>query len=236
VTMWLRAGVLVCAFGVALCAPLGAAAATVSVTGDAELTAALALALPGDVIQMAPGAYGTVTIAARGGPEADLTLAGEPGASVAGMNITGSTRLVITGLSVAPAGATAYINVASSNGVTFSNLHLDGGAGGAGVAIWLTPDALGVVIKDSTFLHCASPMCIRASSPDVLIEHNVFDELDDSDAVHGFGVAHEHRGLQDVAERSAFLVDRDGTVRGAWRYETAEVPDFDELLSAARAL
>ena len=185
--MWLRAGVLVCAFGVALCAPLGAAAATVSVTGDAELTAALALALPGDVIQMAPGAYGTVTIAARGGPEADLTLAGEPGASVAGMNITGSTRLVITGLSVAPAGATAYINVASSNAVTFSNLHLDGGAGGAGVAIWLTPDALGVVIKDSTFLHCASPMCIRASSPDVLIEHNVFDELDDSDAVHGFG-------------------------------------------------
>jgi hypothetical protein len=185
--MWLRAGVLAFAFGVALCAPLGAAAATVRVTGDAALTAALALALPGDVIQMAPGAYGTVTIAARGGLEADLTLAGEPGASVAGMNITGSTRLVMTGLSVAPAGVTAYINVASSNGVTFSNLHLDGGAGGAGAAIWLTPDALGVVIKDSTFLHCASPMCIRASSPDVLIEHNVFDELDDSDAVHGFG-------------------------------------------------
>jgi hypothetical protein len=185
--MWLRAGVLAFAFGIALCAPLGAAAATVRVTGDAALTAALALALPGDVIQMAPGAYGTVTIAARGGLEADLTLAGEPGASVAGMNITGSTRLVMTGLSVAPAGVTAYINVASSNGVTFSNLHLDGGAGGAGAAIWLTPDALGVVIKDSTFLHCASPMCIRASSPDVLIEHNVFDELDDSDAVHGFG-------------------------------------------------
>jgi peroxiredoxin len=57
-----------------------------------------------------------------------------------------------------------------------------------------------------------------------------------ADAVHGFGVAQEHRGLHDVAERTAFLVDRDGTVRGAWRYETAEVPDFDELLSAARAL
>ena len=185
--MWLRAWVCAFAFGVAVCAPLAAGATTVRVTGDADLASALALALPGDVIQMAPGAYGTLTIAARGGPEADLTLAGEPGATIAGMNITGSTRLVITGLSVAPAGATAYINVASSTGVTFSNLHLDGGAGGAGVAIWLTPDALGVVIKDSTFLHCASPMCIRASSPDVLIEHNVFDELDDSDAVHGFG-------------------------------------------------
>ena len=27
-----------------------------------------------------------------------------------------------------------------------------------------------------------------------------------------------------------------GTVRGAWRYETAEVPDFDVLLAAAPAL
>jgi peroxiredoxin Q/BCP len=57
-----------------------------------------------------------------------------------------------------------------------------------------------------------------------------------AETVRGFGIAHEHRGLRDVAERTAFLVDRDGTVRGAWRYETADVPDFDELLSAARAL
>jgi peroxiredoxin len=56
------------------------------------------------------------------------------------------------------------------------------------------------------------------------------------DAVEGFGVAHEFRGLRDVAERTAFLVDEDGTVRGAWRYGTSEVPDFDELLAAARAL
>jgi peroxiredoxin len=54
--------------------------------------------------------------------------------------------------------------------------------------------------------------------------------------VRGFGIAHEFSGFEDVAERTAFLVDRSGTVRGAWRYETAEVPDFDELLSAARAL
>jgi hypothetical protein len=27
-----------------------------------------------------------------------------------------------------------------------------------------------------------------------------------------------------------------GTVSGAWRYEAGEVPDFDELLAAARAL
>ena len=57
-----------------------------------------------------------------------------------------------------------------------------------------------------------------------------------AEAVRGFGIAHEFRGFEDIAERTAFLVDREGTVRGAWRYETAEVPDFDELLSAARAL
>jgi peroxiredoxin len=56
-----------------------------------------------------------------------------------------------------------------------------------------------------------------------------------ADAVHAFDIAHEFRGFADVAERSAFLVDQDGTVRGAWQYETSEVPDFDVLLTAARA-
>jgi peroxiredoxin len=42
--------------------------------------------------------------------------------------------------------------------------------------------------------------------------------------------------MHDVAERSAFLVDRQGIIRGSWRYKTGEVPDFDELLSAARLL
>src|SRR5215210_7555309 len=57
-----------------------------------------------------------------------------------------------------------------------------------------------------------------------------------ADAVRGFGVAQVYRGLEDVAERSAFLVDEEGTVRGAWHYGTSDVPDLDELLDAARAL
>jgi peroxiredoxin len=55
-------------------------------------------------------------------------------------------------------------------------------------------------------------------------------------ATHGFGVAFDFNGLKDVSERSAFLIGRDGIVRAAWRFETAELPDFDELLAAARAL
>jgi glutaredoxin-dependent peroxiredoxin len=57
-----------------------------------------------------------------------------------------------------------------------------------------------------------------------------------AEAIRGFGIAREFRGYRDVARRSAFLVDRTGTVRGAWQYEDAEVPDFDALLAAARDL
>ena len=56
------------------------------------------------------------------------------------------------------------------------------------------------------------------------------------EAIEAFGVVQEFRGMRGVAERSAFLVDADGTVRGAWRYETAELPDLDELLRAAGAI
>ena len=56
------------------------------------------------------------------------------------------------------------------------------------------------------------------------------------DAVRAFGVGHEYRGMRDVAERTAFLIDAGGTIRGAWRYASEEVPDFDVLVAAASHL
>lgn len=57
------------------------------------------------------------------------------------------------------------------------------------------------------------------------------------EAVQGFGVVQpDFGGMRGVPERSAFLADSGGTVRAAWRYETSEVPDVDELLTAALAL
>ena len=50
-----------------------------------------------------------------------------------------------------------------------------------------------------------------------------------------FGVARTYRWMAGVPERSAFLLGPNGTVRGSWRYEDSEVPDFDELLAAAQA-
>ena len=51
-----------------------------------------------------------------------------------------------------------------------------------------------------------------------------------------FGALQVRRWMEGVPRRSAFLLVGDGTVRGSWRYEDSEVPDFDELLAAAQAL
>jgi peroxiredoxin len=91
-------------------------------------------------------------------------------------------------------------------------------------------DAAGVrvfgISRDSPWTHISWMQALDLNFP-LLSDWN-------ADAVHGFGVAHEFRGLRDVAERTAFIVDPDGTVRDAWKYATDEVPDFDELLAAAR--
>jgi peroxiredoxin len=84
------------------------------------------------------------------------------------------------------------------------------------------------ISRDSPWTHIAWAQALDLDFP-LLSDWN-------GEAVHGFGVAQEHRGMRDVAERTAFLIDTGGTVRGAWRYGTTEVPDVDELLEAARAL
>ena len=82
--------------------------------------------------------------------------------------------------------------------------------------------------RDSPWTHVAWTQALDLDFP-LLSDWN-------GDATRGFGVAIDHRGLRDVSERSAFLIDEDGVVRGAWRYEATELPDFDELLAAAKAL
>jgi peroxiredoxin len=57
-----------------------------------------------------------------------------------------------------------------------------------------------------------------------------------AEATHGFGVEYEHNGMRDVSARTAFLLDTDGVVRGAWAYGPSELPDVDVLIEAARAL
>jgi len=84
------------------------------------------------------------------------------------------------------------------------------------------------VSRDSPWTHVAWMQALDLDFP-LLSDWN-------GEATHGFGVAIEHNGMRDVSARSAFLLDAEGAVRGAWAYETSELPDVDVLLEAARAL
>jgi len=83
------------------------------------------------------------------------------------------------------------------------------------------------VSRDSPWTHIAWAQALDLNFP-LLSDWN-------GEAVDAFGIAHDFNGMRGVAERTAFFVGTDGTVRGAWRYGTGELPDFDELLRAVRA-
>jgi peroxiredoxin len=84
------------------------------------------------------------------------------------------------------------------------------------------------ISRDSPWTHVAWMQALDLDFP-LLSDWN-------GDATRGFGVAIDFRGMRDVSARSAFLVDSDGVVRGVWPYDNSELPDFDVLLAAARAL
>jgi glutaredoxin-dependent peroxiredoxin len=84
------------------------------------------------------------------------------------------------------------------------------------------------VSRDSPWTHIAWAQVLDLNFP-LLSDWN-------AEATEGFGLSHTYRGLESISQRSAFLVDTSGTVRGAWAYESGEVPDVEELLAAARRL
>ena len=84
------------------------------------------------------------------------------------------------------------------------------------------------VSRDSPWTHIAWTQALDLNFP-LLSDWN-------AEAIRGFGIAREYRGYEDVAQRSAFLVDLTSTIRGAWSYEDSEVPDFDVLAAAAKQM
>ena len=84
------------------------------------------------------------------------------------------------------------------------------------------------VSRDSPWSHAAWTEVLDLNFP-LLSDWN-------AEAIHGFDVVTEWRGMKDISRRSVFLVTEDGIIRGAWPYRVSEVPNFDELLEAARSL
>ncbi|HEU5477264.1 MAG TPA: redoxin domain-containing protein [Gaiellaceae bacterium] len=84
------------------------------------------------------------------------------------------------------------------------------------------------ISRDSPYTHVAWTQALDLDFP-LLSDWN-------AEAARGFGVAFDYNGMRDVSRRSAFLVDAEGVVRGAWVYESGDLPDLDELIAAARGL
>jgi peroxiredoxin len=84
------------------------------------------------------------------------------------------------------------------------------------------------ISRDSPWSHVAWEQALDLNVP-LLSDWN-------AEATEGFGVGLDFNGMRDVSGRSAFLVGQDGTVRASWLYGTNELPDFDVLLEAARAM
>ena len=82
------------------------------------------------------------------------------------------------------------------------------------------------ISRDQPWTHVAWMQALDLDFP-LLADFN-------GDATRGFDVAFDFRGLHDVSQRSAFLIDAEGVIRGAWAYDTSELPDFDVLLEAVR--
>jgi peroxiredoxin len=80
-----------------------------------------------------------------------------------------------------------------------------------------------------------SPWCHIAWTQALDLNFGLLSDFN-GEAVRGFGIGFEFRGFDDVAQRTAFLVAGDGTIRNAWSYETGDVPDVTEWLTAAKAL
>jgi peroxiredoxin len=84
------------------------------------------------------------------------------------------------------------------------------------------------ISRDSPWTHISWMQALDLTVP-LLSDWN-------AEAARGFRLARSYRGMNDVPVRSAFLVDQGGTVRRAWRYDDAEVPDLDAIVAAAQAL
>jgi glutaredoxin-dependent peroxiredoxin len=80
-----------------------------------------------------------------------------------------------------------------------------------------------------------SPWCHIAWTQALDLNFGLLSDFN-GEAIRAFGIGIEFRGFQDVAGRSAFLIDEAGTVRNAWYYETGDVPDVEAWIEASKAL
>jgi len=83
------------------------------------------------------------------------------------------------------------------------------------------------ISRDSVWSHAAWAQALGVDVP-LLSDWN-------GEAARAFGVAVELGGIQDVAARSAFLIEDGETIRAAWMLGR-ELPDIDAVIAAAQGV
>ncbi len=83
------------------------------------------------------------------------------------------------------------------------------------------------ISRDSVWSHAAWARTLGVDFP-LLSDWN-------GEATRAFGVAVEPLGMEDVAARSAFLIEDGATIREAWMLGR-ELPDIDAVIATVRPL
>ena len=82
------------------------------------------------------------------------------------------------------------------------------------------------ISRDSPWSHAAWAQTLGVDVP-LLSDWN-------GEAARAFGVSVKLGGMEDVAARSAFLIEDGETIRAAWMLGR-DLPDIDEVIATARA-
>jgi peroxiredoxin len=83
------------------------------------------------------------------------------------------------------------------------------------------------ISRDSVWSHVAWAQTLGVAFP-LLSDWN-------GEVIRAFDVAQELGGMEDVAARSAFLIEEGSTIREAWMLGR-ELPDIDAVIAAAQSL
>jgi Right handed beta helix region len=167
-------------------ASAGRAAREIPVSDPASFARALSSARPGDTIRLADGTYPVLAVSGRR-YAGKVTIAGSRAAHLAGLTVSGSTNVVVSGVTVTPPGSQrATVQVAGSSNITLDGLLVDGRTETAGAWIVTDPTDSQVTVSNSEITNCgATGRCIGPGARGLQILHDNFHDCLDCDFIRG---------------------------------------------------
>jgi parallel beta-helix repeat protein len=163
------------------------AAGMVTVSTSDGLIAALALVHSGETIQLAPGAYGSISLSGLhfDGAVTIQSADNSNPAVLSALSLNDASGFAFNHLDVSLTGDTTAVTVLNSSNVTFSNMSLHGVGVGEGL---LVRDSSGVSIGGSDFRHIGSGIA-HVNDDRVTFSNNTFYDLQ-TDGIFGGGSSH----------------------------------------------